>query len=513
MRPRMNPSLSPTFYELDEYKFQDLCCDLFASQAGIATCDVYGTRGQKQRGIDLLARRIGGDGIEVGQRKCYRDFSEGEISKVSDEFFKHFAFWQQRKIKRFLLFVACDLDRTQQQDEIAKQAERFIEHGIEYEAWSANTLRLQLAPYPDIVMRHTQSEYWVANICGHVTRAAPEPIGSPSGLPLPMEFLSAQIERLSSELSRTVAAQLEEIRESYREGKRREAYARVQALQQRESWDILERPLQARILRMLATYALNLDRDISMACELANSARSLDPSSDDTVFRILLKYHTEGAESALREIGHPNALDTINLEVSLLLLGMGKPDEALVALARLPQGIEPNAETRRLHALALLTKGDLAEAHTHIQLALEECPKWVEVRIASAIVNYFSVLSPTVIPNYIVPWPYPVDWPFVRRDNQSLERLRRAKSEFEALTMYTDNGEDRKLFEVWCLACLANDPDRQTEAQEFCRCLLAQDPGNHRVVVWAVARNYDVDLRESEQALEEIVGDNEDELS
>jgi hypothetical protein len=459
-----------------------------------------------------LARRTGGDGSEVGQCKCYQDFPPAEIRQASDEFFKLLAYWQQRKVKRFLLFVACDLDRTQQQDEIAKQAERLIEHGIEYEAWSANTLRLKLAPYPDIVLRHTQSEYWVTNICGRVTRAAPEPIGGPSGLPLTIELLSTQVGRLSSVLSKAVAVQLEEIRESYREGRRREAYARVQALRQEESCDILEKPLQARILRILATYVLNLDGDASMARELADVARSLDPSSDDTVFRVLLKYRTEGAESALREVGHPSTLDTINLSVSLLLLGLGKTDEALAKLASLPQGLEPNAETRRLHALALLTKGDLAGAQTHTQMALDDHPRWEDVRIAGAIINYFSALAPTVIPNHIVPWPTPVDWSFVRRDNQSLERLRKAKSEFEALAMHTDNEEDRKLFEVWCLACLANDPDQQTVAQEFCRHLLDQDPINHRVVVWAVARNYAVDLQVSEQALEKVVGDNENEL-
>jgi tetratricopeptide (TPR) repeat protein len=328
-----------------------------------------------------------------------------------------------------------------------------------------------------------------------------------------MESPSARVERLSSELSRTVAAQLEQIRECYREGRRREAYERVQTLRQEESWDILESSLQARILRILATYALNLDGDASLARDLADMARSLDPSSDDTVFRTLLKYHTEGAESALREVGHPGTLDTINLEVSLLLLGLGKTDEALAKLANLPQGLEPNAETRRLHALALLTKGDLAGARTHIQLALDERPKWEDIRIAGAIINYFSALAPTVIPNHIVPWPPPVDWSFVRRDNQSLERLRQAKSEFETLTIHTNNDEDRKLFEVWCLACLANDPDRQTEAQEFCRHLLEQVPINHRVVVWAVARNYAVDLQVSEKALEEMLGDNEDGLS
>jgi hypothetical protein len=328
-----------------------------------------------------------------------------------------------------------------------------------------------------------------------------------------MELLSTQIERLSSGLSKAVAEQLEEIRESYREGKRHEAYTRVRALRQEESWNLLEKPLQTRILRILATYALNLDGDISVARELAGVARSLDPSSDDIIFRTLLQYHTEGAESALREIEHPKTLDTINLEVSLLLLGLGKTDKALAKLVNIPQEFEPNAETRRLHALALLTKGDLSEAHTYIQLALDECPNWEDVRIASAIINYFSALAPTVIPNHIVPWPTPVDWSFVRRDNQSLERLRKAKAEFDALAKHADDVEGRKLFEVWCLACLANDPDQQMEAQEFCRYLLEQDPINHRVLVWAVARNYAVDLQASEQALEEVVGDNEDDLS
>ena len=71
MRPRMNPSLSPPFYELDEYTFQDLCCDLFARQPGIATCNVYGKRGQRQRGIDLLAHRSG-DGKEVASVNAIR---------------------------------------------------------------------------------------------------------------------------------------------------------------------------------------------------------------------------------------------------------------------------------------------------------------------------------------------------------------------------------------------------------------------------------------------------------
>ena len=144
-------------------------------------------------------------------------------------------------------------------------------------------------------------------------------------------------------------------------------------------------------------------------------------------------------------------------------------------------------------------------------MALAERPRWEDIRIAGAIINYFSALAPAVIPDHVVPWPTPVDWSFIRRDTQSIERLRRAKSEFEVLAMHTDKAEERQLFTVWCLACLANDPDRQTEAQEFCRQLLEEDPTNHRAVAWAVARNYDVNLLASERALEEAIKDNDDE--
>jgi hypothetical protein len=114
----------------------------------------------------------------------------------------------------------------------------------------------------------------------------------------------------------------------------------------------------------------------------------------------------------------------------------------------------------------------------------------------------------------MIPWPEPVDWAFIKRDNQSLERLRKAKPAFEALALHSDReDESRQLFEVWCLACLANDPDQQVEAQEFCRSLLGRDPTNSRALAWALARDYEVDLLAIERAMESFIGVDEDGLS
>jgi hypothetical protein len=86
MQPRMNPSLPPAFHELGEYTFQELCCDVFGEEESVATCELYGVRGQTQRGVDLLAPRRDGNGNEVAQCKCYEDISVAVINSASDKF-------------------------------------------------------------------------------------------------------------------------------------------------------------------------------------------------------------------------------------------------------------------------------------------------------------------------------------------------------------------------------------------------------------------------------------------
>ncbi|WP_407667342.1 restriction endonuclease [Myxococcus qinghaiensis] len=89
MKPGIRPGQLPPFHTIDEYAFQDLCRDLFDAEEGIAACDVYGTRGQGQQGIDLIARRASRDGIEVGQCKCYAQFQPADIRKASEDFLLH----------------------------------------------------------------------------------------------------------------------------------------------------------------------------------------------------------------------------------------------------------------------------------------------------------------------------------------------------------------------------------------------------------------------------------------
>lgn len=129
----MGKGALPPFYEQGAYPFQDMCRDLFAEQPGIATCDLYGKSGETQYGIDLLARRRGDEAIEVGQCKCYQTFPAHKIKQASDDFLAHWEDrWSKANVKRFILFVACDLSSTRQQDMISEQRRRFAGYGIDY---------------------------------------------------------------------------------------------------------------------------------------------------------------------------------------------------------------------------------------------------------------------------------------------------------------------------------------------------------------------------------------------
>ncbi len=504
LSPRVNPNFPPNFYELGEYDFQDMCCDVFSVQPGIATCDVYGTRGQKQYGIDLLAYCDDGIHTEVGQCKCYKNFPPSKIIEASDEFLEHIKYWQNKKTKRFILFIGCALTRTDQQEEIWCQKQRFAEYGIQYEAWSASTLRQKLAPHPEIVDRYLKSQEWVEKICGRVPQQYPQFSENSQETQLAFGVLSSKIGHLSSELSKEKAKQLDEFRELYRQGYLQQAFACLEALRHDPNWDVFEKPLQAQILQSISSYVLNVEHDAEKAKALAEQAHAIAPEGDDTLLQVLISYHTEGAEAALRLISSPSSIDLFNLELGLLL-ELGRTDEVTTKLQNLPQGLEPDAETNRIHALALLDKGDIASALVKIQQARYEKPNWEKIRASEATINYFSVLSPA-LPIQLTGFAQPVDWSLLKRDDESLQRLRKAAEEFSQLASQTERGEkQRKYWQIWYLACLANDPERQSEAQELCSALLAEDPTNPQAIIWRTVRNYVIDLSTSQQALEALV--------
>jgi hypothetical protein len=98
--PPVGSGETPPLYKLPGLKFQALCRDLLDSgaDAQISACREYGTPGQQQHGVDLIADRRDG-GTDVAQCKCAYDFPPRAIRKASALAVEgrsalHFARWQ-----------------------------------------------------------------------------------------------------------------------------------------------------------------------------------------------------------------------------------------------------------------------------------------------------------------------------------------------------------------------------------------------------------------------------------
>src|SRR6056297_2487869 len=101
------------FYTMGETPFEKLSRALIREEPDIVSVGKYGTRGQKQYGIDVYGDLINGQGIIVGQSKAYEEFDEDNLDQVIDGFFREIDFWRDKKVRKFILLVGCEIERTQ----------------------------------------------------------------------------------------------------------------------------------------------------------------------------------------------------------------------------------------------------------------------------------------------------------------------------------------------------------------------------------------------------------------
>jgi hypothetical protein len=347
MPPGIRLGELPPFHKLDEYTFQDLCRDLFDAEPGIAACDVYGVRGQSQGGIDLLAHQAEGTRIEVGQCKCHKSFSSSEICKASDEFLKHWdSRWSKENVGRFILFVACDLSRTKQQDEILKQRKRFADLDIKYEAWSAAKIQNKLRSHPDIVARYLgPSDHWLRTICGVAAISPPTSDDTQERIRVVVSAaLANQLEQLYARLSEEIEQRLESMRTACREGKRVEAITWLRDLKRDNTlWSTLPASTKAKLLSFEAGLELDVTGDIRRARQLADEAQGLAPSENQARLRAHIAWREEGPEAAINLLEGQDDIDSLNLK-AILLLEMGRINESLAILTFKDIGRRANGE-------------------------------------------------------------------------------------------------------------------------------------------------------------------------
>jgi nucleoside phosphorylase len=330
----------------------------------------------------------------------------------------------------------------------------------------------------------------------------PSPAASSGTLtPLATNLINAQIDRLAAALTASRAEELEKIRTDWRIGRKADALSRLRALRTQPDWPVVAPEVQARFIRFEASLVLAIERNTDMARRLAVEAAAIEPGANMEAISALIAHREGGAVKALGQLIHPTTRDGWNVRLGLLVES-GKWSEVLEEFDCPPEGVAPDAESRRLRAVALLFQNRVAESRGEIATALKEQPQWFHVRFIGAVVDYFSAFSGGIAANVQKGWPFPMSFALIRSDKEILSRLRLASETLADLLKNGDLDEEmRRTLEIWHLACLGIDAERANEAQRCCADLLRKRPTDALVLAWAADRGYVSNMDENINAL------------
>lgn len=142
--------------------FERLCVRLARNEADVERCQLYGTRGQKQHGIDLFARLKEGTGYRVYQCKNVEDLTAAKIRASVGEFLK--GKWSDRA-HSLVICTTDDLGAAQKADELVVQTQRMHEAGKTLFVWDESALSAMLKLLPSVVDDFFGRE-WVSEFCG-----------------------------------------------------------------------------------------------------------------------------------------------------------------------------------------------------------------------------------------------------------------------------------------------------------------------------------------------------------
>src|ERR1039458_8064145 len=241
MSPNMDTSLPPPFYQVGEYRFQELCADLLSADPQYLNPVAYGRRGQGQRGIDIEAPLGDGSGLHVGQCKAWSKASAPEVHQATTDFLPHLQYWREKGVKKFILFIGCAADDAKSQDQLRTETARFRDLGIDYGWWDARILRRNLRPYAHIVRTYCRpTDYWEQVICEQPIQTLSA--DAQSGLNSILNRQGYYIAELSEARNRDLA----EVASIWEEGQVDEALRKLTAIQNTLTWPDLPKQIRAK---------------------------------------------------------------------------------------------------------------------------------------------------------------------------------------------------------------------------------------------------------------------------
>jgi tetratricopeptide (TPR) repeat protein len=484
--PPLAPGKIPAFHTLGDDVFEDLCRELIQEEENVQAAERYGTRGQRQEGVDILID-LRDQSKAAGQCKSHERCDEALIRDACTEFLKHAQRWRDEGVRAFILFLAADTRRTQLHQERARQRERLRQAGFAFSVWPGAILKSKLRRQRQIVRHFVPllEDY----ICGPQTQ-----------LELRADTQEATIRVLAEHLGEAAEGDHDEIRKLWQDGHPGQAIERIEKLRQDVvAWEVLQASTKAKILRLHGRLLL-VAGELPKAKALAAQAQQLDPMSGGRLAAMIAQAENR-LDDAITALANDPDPDSQALKAAVQIQ-KGLIDAALTTIASLPG----HPDAHRLHALVLLGRGEVQQAKAEAERALALAPTWYWMRRTAAAVRYLASLSPIAVPKGIPDWPEPVNSNLVREDDESVVARRSAATEFERLVQDSEHStEDLACLQAWRIACLVDGAGSRADATEIARQALSSDPSNYRVLTWVLGRQLDVPIDATVEILEHKV--------
>lgn len=489
------------FFDLKDDEFEDLCRDLFGKSNEVVHARKLFGKGYKQFGGDVLVQVDDATSYLV-QCKHYpqENFSRSNIEEAVNLFTTYWeTHWKQHKVKKFYLVVSRPISTADQLAAIREQIDRlFNDFGVTFVYLEQDDLRNLLKPHRDLVIEYFD-DYWWNKICPLETNTAAIGFVSSS---VGERVIYQNYEQTTHLLSEQAKKEIEPIRHLARRGKRSESLEKFNELKQK-SFAFLNAETRAELLSLEIRLRFPQEMDFAEARELIVQIKQEDANFQTAFLDALVTGHKDGFTSALAELKDCPDISTFNLKLSYLINTDNHAEACRLYESRI-ESFAFDTETKRLYALALLALGRTQEAENVINEAFQEQLEWEAVRLAKAIIYYYSSQAAQVLLENPLAFPQPRPWHLIKTDFESRQKRREAGEIFkDILASERKDKEETRLFESWYLSCLSDDAERREEAVSYAQSVLESYPTHVYILIWALGRNIPVDFSRSKSALEE----------
>jgi|GEM_PF-4807186 len=494
-----NSSKPPNFHEMDSKRFEEMCCALMSKEDGIKSADLTKRDRQLQFGADIIAKRYDLAGLEIASCKCYGSLKKDDIKKFSNEFLDHWETeWKDKKVKRFVLCVAANVNAGEREAEISEEEKRFQSLGVTYDVWSPRQLQEKLRPHYGIANQYL-NEFIAKQICGSPQAQISSPEHNTEHNTVIIGALTAELKNV---LAEKTEKELEIARENVRQGKTKSISDDLEKLKNDKTrWPSVPATIKAAILRFEGLLALDLGK-LDEAITLCNEAEVLSPADEPRLWSLIVR-EKEGAEAALKALGEPKSREGLHIQAGLLIED-GRAQDALNILGKIASS-DVNAETHRLRAVAYMYLHTKDKALASIEEAERISPQWVSLLKTGAILRYHCALSPAVEFSLGF-WPTSISPDLFLQDDDSQKLLLKAKEVFSRLANTAIDIEDKHAFLLWQMACTIGIFGSPIDEVRQCfNEIVREDTAHAGAIMWGLSFGISFDYASSKEELQNLI--------